>query len=167
MKHLNSLIAVVLLAFVIASCSSPKPKSYGPVDFEITIEGPIFEESVAEGVVTIPFKPEDFGIERKDVHSMILSEIQLTCDHPDGLGAFNNVVFTIMTDNTESKEVASEKIKGNPKELTIKGLKEAEIEGFDKTDQFYLEMTGISKKDFDDNIVIKGKITLDVMVNEK
>ncbi len=167
MKRLKQFFAFALVAIALVSCSSQEPKSYGPVEFEITIEGPVFEESVAEGVVTIPFKPEDFGIDRKEVHSMKLSEIQISTDHEEGLGAFNNLVFTIMTDNTESKEVASTKISGNPKEMTIKGLEESVIKGFDKTDQFYLEMSGITRKDFDDNIVVKGKITLDVMVNKK
>jgi len=164
MKYLSKMLLSALAAMLLFSCSNHEAKKYGPVEFEIPVEGPLFAESVAEGVVTIPFKPEDFGISREEVHSMKLDQIVLTCDHPDGLGIFNNVVFTVMTDNTESKEVASQKIKGSPKELTIKGLEQAEIEGFSETDKFYLEMTGIARKDVEDNVNLKGRLTLSVMI---
>jgi hypothetical protein len=165
MKNYLKIFAVALVSVMLfASCANHEAKKYGPVEFEIPIEGPLFAESIAEGVVTIPFKPEDFGITRDEVHSMKLDEIEITTDHPDGLGLFNNVVFTVMTDNTESKEVASQKIKGSPKKLTIKGLDQAEIEGFSKTNQFYLEMTGISRKDIEDNLTVKGRLTLSVLI---
>lgn len=167
MQSLNLFFASAVVFFTLFSCGNHEAKKYGPIDFEIPIEGPIFAESIAEGVVTLAFKPEDFGITRQEVHSMILDDIELTTDHPDGVGIFDNVVFTVMTDNTESKEVASSKIKGNSKRIKLKGLQEAEIEGFSETNQFYLEMTGISKKDFDENITVKGKITLSVMVDQK
>jgi hypothetical protein len=166
MKYLKTIFACVCSVFLLFSCSNHEAKKYGPVEFEISVEGPLFAESIAEGVVTVPFKPEDFGITREEVHSMKLDEIVLTCDHPDGLGIFNNIVFTVMTDNTESKEVASKKIKGSPKKMTIKGLDKAVIEGFSETDQFYLEMTGISNKDIDDNVTLKGQLTLSLMVNK-
>ena len=167
MQQIKFLFVCSVLLLTLFSCGNHEAKKYGPVTFEIPIEGPIFAESLAEGVVTLAFTPEDFGISRKEIHSMKLDEIELTTDHPDGLAIFDNVVFTVMTDNTESKEVASTKIKGNPKTMTIKGLEQAEIEGFAETDKFYLEMTGISKKDFDDNITVKGKMILSVMVDQK
>lgn len=164
MNTLKKITIVVISAILFVSCANHEAKNYGPVEFEIPIEGPLFVESLAEGVVTIPFKPEDFGITRDEVQGMKLDQIELASDHPDGLGIFNNVVFTIMTDNTESKDVASQKIKGSPKRLIIKGLDEAEIEGFSQTDKFYLEMTGISRKDVADNVTLKGRITLRVLV---
>jgi hypothetical protein len=166
MNFFKILIPILFSFVLFSSCSNYEAKKYGPVEFEIPVEGPIFSESVAEGVVTIPFNPEKFGISREEVHSMKLDEIHISVNHPDGLGVFNNVVFTVMTDNTESKEVASQKIKGNPKSLTIKGLEQAEIEGFSKTDKFYLEMTGISRKDIEDNLTIQGRLTLSVMIGK-
>ena len=50
--------------------------------------------------------------------------------------------------------------------MKIKGLEKAVIEGFSETDQFYLEMTGISNKDIDDNVTLKGQLTLSLMVNK-
>ena len=167
MQQIKFIFLCSTLMFTLFSCGNHEAQKYGPVTFDIPIEGPLFAESLAEGVVTLAFKPEDFGISRKEIHSMKMDEIELTTDHPDGAAIFDNVVFTVMTDNTESKEVASSKVKGKSKSIKIKGLEQAEIEGFAETKQFYLEMTGISKIDFDDNITVKGKLILSVMVDEK
>jgi hypothetical protein len=83
------------------------------------------------------------------------------------LGAFENLVFAVMTDDTDTKEVASTKVKGNPKELKIKGLQEAEIEGFKGIKEFYLEVTCITKADLEENLKLKGTIKMDIMIPEK
>jgi hypothetical protein len=164
MNYLKIITLGIISGLLFYSCANHEAKKYGPIKFEIPVEGPLFAESLAEGVVTIPFKPEDYGISREEVHSMMLDEIEISTDLKEGVGIFDNVVFTVMTDNTESKEVASQKIKGSPKKMKIKGLEQAEIEGFSETDKFYLEFTGISRKDIDDNLTIKGNLTLSVKV---
>lgn len=166
MKLFYRSIFLVATLFVMHSCTTYEPKEYGPVDFELLIEGPVFEGSVADGITTIAFKPEDFGINRDDIYSMKVKEIKITTDYEGGLGAFENIVFTIMTDDTETKEVASIKIEGNPSELTLKGLEEAEIKGFSKIDEFYLEIMGITKEEGYDDIIIKGSLVMNVMVPE-
>ncbi|NBR14964.1 MAG: hypothetical protein EBU01_10365, partial [Crocinitomicaceae bacterium] len=59
------------------------------------------------------------------------------------------------------------KVKGNPKSLVIKGLKEAEIEGFKNIKKFYFEVTGITKEDSFDDMKLKGTIKMDIMIPEK
>jgi hypothetical protein len=168
MKTLQKIAALFLTVLIVGSCTSYEPNEYGPIDFEITLEGPFFEGSIAEGIVTLPFKPEDYNIKRENIYSMIMKEIEISTDAEGGFGLFENVVFTVMTDNTKTKEVASKKIKSKTSSLKINGLKEAEIEGFKDTKEFHLEMMGITKNDMDlDAITIKGKLTMNVMTPQK
>jgi hypothetical protein len=167
MKNLKILILPVLLIMLFVGCTSYEPKVYGPVDFEITLEGPFFKDGMTDGMTIIRFKPEDFDISRKEIFSLKVNEITLRSESKDGLGIFENLVFSIMTDYTETKEVASTKVKGKPNKLTIKGLQAAEIEGFKNTKEFYLEVTGITKEDFEDNLKLKGTIKMDLMIPEK
>jgi hypothetical protein len=118
-------------------------------------------------MTTVKFTPEDFGITRDEVYSMKVSEITLTTDAEGGLGVFENLVFSVMTDDTETKEVASVKIEGNPTSLKINGLEEAEIKGFKKIQEFYLEVVGIAKEDGFEDINLKGTIKMNVMIPEK
>lgn len=167
MKKISKIIAAVFLLLLFVGCTSYEPKVYGPVDFEITLEGPFFKDGMTDGMTTVRFKPEDFDISREEIFSLKVNEITLQTESKDGLGIFENLVFSIMTDDTETKEVASTKVKGKPRKLTIKGLQEAEIEGFKNTKEFYLEVTGITKEDFEDNLKLKGTIKMDLMVPEK
>jgi hypothetical protein len=168
MKTLQRIAILLVSVALISACTSYEPNEYGPVDFEITLEGPFFEGSIAEGIVTLPFKPEDYNIKRENIYSMIMKEIEVSTDAEGGFGLFENVVFTVMTDNTKTKEVASKKIKGNTSKVKINGLKEAEIEGFKDTKEFHLEMMAITKKDMDlDAITIKGKLMMNVMTPQK
>jgi hypothetical protein len=167
MKNIKRLFVPLLAIGLVSSCTTYEPKVYGPVEFEITIEGPLFEGGVSDGMTTVKFNPEDFGISRDEVYSMKVSEITLTTDAEGGLGVFENLVFSVMTDDTETKEVASVKVEGNPKSLVIKGLEEAEIKGFKKIQEFYLEVVGIAKDDGFDDINLKGTIKMNVMIPEK
>ncbi len=167
MKNSKILIFPVLIVMMFVGCTSYEPKVYGPVDFEITLEGPFFKDGMTDGMTVLRFKPEDFDISREEIFSMKVNEITLTSETEGGLGIFENLVFSVMTDNTEAKEVASTKVKGKPNTLKIKGLQEAEIEGFKNTKEFYLEVTGITKEDFEDNLKLKGTIKMDLMIPEK
>lgn len=167
MKKIKILTVPLLAIMLLFGCTNYEPKVYGPVEFEITLEGPFFKDGVGEGMTTINFKPEDFGITRDEIFSMKVNEITLETDAEGGLGIFENLVFSVMTDKTETKEVATTKVKGNPKKLVIKGLQEAEIEGFKNIDKFYFEVVGITKEDSFDNIKLKGTIKMDIMIPEK
>jgi hypothetical protein len=167
MKKIKILTVPLLAIMLLFGCTNYEPKVYGPVEFEITLEGPFFKDGVGEGMTTISFKPEDFGITRDEIFSMKVKEITLETDAEGGLGIFENLVFSVMTDKTETKEVATTKVKGNPKKLVIKGLQEAEIEGFKDIDKFYFEVVGITKEDSFDNIKLKGTIKMDIMIPDK
>jgi len=168
MKKIKILFVPVLVVMLLVGCTSYEPKVYGPVDFEITLEGPFFKDGMTDGMTVVRFKPEDFGITREEIFSMKVNEITLTTDTEGGLGVFENLVFSVMTDDTETKEVASVKVKGKPSNLKIKGLQEAEIEGFKNTKEFYLEVTGITKEDADlENLKLTGTIKMDLMIPEK
>jgi len=167
MKKIKILILPLLAILLICGCTNYEPKVYGPVEFEITLEGPFFKDGVGEGMTTVSFSPEDFGISRDEVFSMKVNEITLETVGEGNLGVFENLVFSVMTDETDTKEVASVKVNGNPKELVIKGLQEAEIEGFKKIKKFYLEVVGITKEESYDDIKIKGTIKMDIMIPEK
>jgi hypothetical protein len=167
MKKIKILTFPLLAIMLLFGCTNYEPKVYGPVEFEITLEGPFFKDGVTDGMTIISFKPEDFGISRDEIFSMKVNEITLETDAEGGLGMFENLVFSVMTDDTETKEVANTKVKGNPKKLVIKGLQEAEIEGFKNIKKFYFEVTGITKKDSFDNMKLKGTIKMDIMIPEK
>jgi hypothetical protein len=167
MKKIKILFFPILALALFFGCTSYEPKVYGPVDFEIELEGPFFKDGVTDGMTVVKFKPEDFGISRDEIFSMKVNEITLETDAEGGLGMFENLVFSVMTDDTETKEVANTKVKGNPKKLVIKGLQEAEIEGFKNIKKFYFEVTGITKKDSFDNMKLKGTIKMDIMIPEK
>ena len=167
MKKIKILFFPILALALFFGCTSYEPKVYGPVDFEIELEGPFFKDGVTDCMTVVKFKPEDFGISRDEIFSMKVNEITLKCESDSGLGAFENLVFAVMTDDTDTKEVASTKVKGNPKELKIKGLQEAEIEGFKGIKEFYLEVTCITKADLEENLKLKGTIKMDIMIPEK
>jgi len=167
MRKINFLLATFIGILLISGCTNYEPKVYGPVEFEINLEGPFFKDGVSDGMTTIEFNPEDFGISRDEIYSMKVSEITLKTDGENGLGIFENLVFSVMTDDTETKEVASAKIKGNPKSLVIEGLQEAEIKGFKKIKKFYFEVVGITKEDSFDDVNLKGTIKMDIMIPEK
>ena len=167
MRIISCVFVALSLLIVINSCSSYEPQAYGPIEFEITIEGPIFEGSVADGIVSIPFNPENFGITREDIYSMKMKEMSIETDHESGIGIFENIKFTVMTDDTETKEIASSTIESGAQKITIEGLNEAEIKGFSKINNFFLEVDCISREEIFDDITIKGSFIMHVMVPEK
>jgi hypothetical protein len=167
MKIIKILFIPFIAIMLFNGCTNYEPKVYGPVEFEIALEGPFFKDGVTDGMTEINFNPEDFGISRDEIFSMKVNEITLETDAEGGLGNFENLVFSVMTDDTETKEVANTKVKGNPKKLEIKGLQEAEIEGFKNIKKFYFEVTGITKEDNFDDMKLKGTIKMDIMIPEK
>lgn len=166
MKKVKSLILPLLATILLLGCTNYEPKVYGPVDFEIELEGPFFKDGVTDGMTIVNFKPEDFGISRAEIFSMKVNEIKLETDAEGGLGMFENLVFSVMTDDTETKEVAAVKVNSKSKTMIIKGLQEAEIEGFKNIKKFYFEVTGITKEDAFDNVKLKGTIKMDIMIPE-
>lgn len=169
MKKTLLLLAAIGI-FVVSSCKSYEPETYGPVEFESYFEGPLFSEMVVDALVELDFKPEDYGINRDEIHSMILQEIRISTDYENGFGDFDNVLFSIMADGVQSEKVATIKIEGSPKELVVPGLNESEIKKFKNVKKFHLEITAVTKPDIEDvyeDINIQGSFTMNIMVPQK
>ena len=167
MKKIKYLVMSFLSLLLFLGCTSYEPKVYGPVDFEISFEGPFFKDGVTDGIATVKFEPEKFGISREEIVSLKVNEITVSTESKEGLGIFENLVFSIMTNNTETKEVASSKIKTKSKNISLKGLQEVEIKGFRDTKEFFLEATGITNQDFEGDFKLKGTIKMELKVPEK
>jgi hypothetical protein len=120
----------ILGLLVFSSCKSYEPETYGPITFETVLEGPFFAEMVVDALVELEFSPEDYGIKRDDIHSMIMQEIKLSTDYENGFGDFDNILVSVMADGVQSEKVATIKIEGSPQELIIPGLSESEIKKF-------------------------------------
>jgi hypothetical protein len=154
----------------LSGCTTYQPETYGPIEFEAVLEGPFFGEMVVDALVEMEFSPEEFGIKRDEIHSMIMQEIKLTTDYENGFGDFDNILVSLMADGVQSEKVATVKIEGSPKELIIPGLKESEIEEFKNVKKFHLEITAVTKPEIDDvydDIEIKGSFVMNIMVPEK
>ena len=50
MRKLRNLIVFVLSLLLFVGCTSYEPKVYGPVDFEISLEGPFFKDGMTDGM---------------------------------------------------------------------------------------------------------------------
>lgn len=159
-----------LLGATLIGCTNYVPEAYGPVEFETTLEGPLFGSSVVDAQLEFEFTPEDFGIGADDVHSMVMKEIVLTTDYENGFGDFDNISFIISADGVDAANVATVKITDNSNTLTIAGLAEAEIKKFKNVKTFYMEITAVTKPDIEDvydDINIMGSFTMNIMVPEK
>lgn len=169
MKKTFLLLATVGL-FVVSSCKSYEPETYGPIEFESSFEGPLFGEMVVDALIELDFTPEDYGINRDEIHSMILQEIRISTDYENGFGDFDNILFSIMADGVQSEKVATMKIEGSPNELVVPGLSESEIKKFKNVKKFHLEITAVTKPDIEDvyeDIDIQGSFTMNIMVPQK
>jgi hypothetical protein len=165
-----SLLIPAMCLLGLSSCRSYEPELYGPVEFESSFEGPLFGEMVVDALVELEFEPENFGINREDIHSMLMREIQISTDYKNGFGDFDNIQFSVMADGVKSEKVATIKINGSPKELLIPGLAESEIKKFKDVRKFYLEITAVTKPELYEvyeDIAFRGSMTMDIMVPEK
>lgn len=159
-----------LCLLALASCKSYEPEVYGPVEFESSFEGPLFGDMVVDALVELEFDPENFGINREEIHSMIMQEIKISTDYENGFGDFDNILFSVMADGVQSEKVATVKINGSPNELIVPGLTESEIKKFKGVKKFYLEITAVTKPELDEvyeDIAFRGSMTMNIMVPEK
>jgi hypothetical protein len=162
--------ALALIGITLVGCKSYVPETYGPIEFETMLEGPLFGSSVVDAQLEFEFSPGDFGINADEVHSMIMKEITITTDYENGFGDFDNISFIISADGVDAANVATVKITDNSNSLTIAGLSEAEIKKFKNVKKFYLEITAVTKADIEDvydDINIAGSFTMNIMVPEK
>jgi len=162
--------AFALLGTMLVGCKSYVAESYGPIEFETVLEGPLFGSSVVDAQLEFEFKPGDFNINGEDVYSMIMQEITISTDYENGFGDFDNISFIISADGVDAANVATVKITDNSNSLTIAGLAEAEIKKFKNVKKFYLEITAVTKADIEDvydDINIAGSFTMNIMVPEK
>ena len=169
MKKTTLFIACFSLIWL-TGCTTYQPETYGPIEFETVLEGPFFGEMVVDALVEMEFSPDQFGIKRDEIHSMIMQEIKLTTEYENGFGDFDNILISLMADGVQSEKVATVKIEGAPKELIIPGLSESEIEEFKGVKKFHLEITAITKPEIEDvyeDIEIKGSFVMNIMVPEK
>lgn len=162
--------SVALLGIALFGCKSYVPETYGPIEFEAMLEGPLFGSSVVDAQMEFEFKPGDFGINEDDVYSMIMKEITLSTDYENGFGDFDNISVIISADGVEAANVATIQITDNSNTLTIPGLAEAEIKKFKRVKTFHMEITAVTKPDIEDvydDIYISGTFTMHIMVPEK
>lgn len=162
MKRIYFAFTLILgLAFV-SSCTSYVQKEYGPVDFETALEGgdDMLFEGPNEAVVTIPFKPEDFGIVKENVGGMLLKEISLKTNNPRGFAVFENLKVEVASDETSSLTIGVLNKVPDSNELSINGLEEAKIEKFSKVNEFYLIISGNLIEDLDEVFDISGSFVL-------
>ncbi len=162
--------SVALLGITLFGCKSYVPETYGPIEFEAMLEGPLFGSSVVDAQMEFEFKPGDFGINEDDVYSMIMKEITLSTDYENGFGDFDNISVIISADGVEAANVATIQITDNSNTLTIPGLAEAEIKKFKRVKTFHMEITAVTKPDIEDvydDIYINGSFTMHIMVPEK
>lgn len=158
--------AFALLGSTLVGCKSYVPETYGPVEFETTLEG--YGGSVVDALMEFEFDPSAFGIEANDVHSMIMKEITISTSAENGFGDFDNISFIISADGVEAANVATVKINDESQTITIPGLAEAEIKKFKNVKTFYLEITAVTKsEDYFDDLDLTGSFTLNIMVPEK
>jgi hypothetical protein len=165
-----SLFALFSAGLFLGSCTNYAPMKYGPIEFTGAFEGPVFEQGVVDVHFDFDFKPEDYGIDRNDVYSMVMSEVKLTTDFENGFGDFENISCIIMADGVKAEKVGTLNIKGAPSEITIPGLTESEIKKFKNVKKFHFEITAVAKSGIDDiydDINIAGSFTMNIMVPEK
>jgi len=158
--------AVALIGIALVGCKSYVPETYGPVEFETTLEG--YGGSVVDALMEFEFDPSAFGIDGNEVHSMIMNEITISTDAENGFGDFKNISFIMSADGVEAANVATVKINDDSQTITIPGLAEAEIKKFKDVKTFYLEITAVTKsEDYFDDLAITGSFTMNIMVPEK
>lgn len=165
-----TLFLPLLGLILVSSCKSYEPENYGPIAFDTVLEGPFYGEMVIDALVEMDFSPEDYGIKRDEIHSMIMQEIKLSTDYENGFGDFDNILVSVMADGVQSEKVATIKIEGAPKELTIPGLSESEIKKFKNVKKFHLEITAVTKPEIEevyDDIEVRGSFIMNIMVPEK
>lgn len=166
------LLAPIASLLLMNSCTNYQPEKYGPIEFDAVLEGPRYggSEMVIDALVELDFRPEDYNINRDEIHSMVMNEIVLTTDYENGFGDFDNILFSFIADGVQSEKVATVKIDGSPKELVIPGLSESEIKKFKNVKKFHLEITAVTRPDIEesyDDIEIKGSMVMNIMVPEK
>jgi hypothetical protein len=169
MKRKILAFSVIFGALWMSSCTSYVQKEYGPVDFETAFEGgdDMLFEGPNEAIVTIPFKPEDFGIVKENVGGMQLKEIKLVTNNSVGFGAFDNLKIEVASDETSSLTIGVLNEVPDATELVIQGLEEAKIKKFNKVNEFYLIISGNLKEDLDEVFDISGSFVLFVESSDK
>lgn len=153
------------------------PSEYGPIEFEMTLEGdqqlidlgiPITDVS---GNTEVEFTPEDAGIVREDIGALRLKDLTFTTDREDGFAAFSHITITFISDKTETIDVGSIKIEeGHTGELVVKGREsEGEVPEFKDIKKFRV-LTQLNIRDgytIEEPVQLNGKMMLNVMVEEK
>jgi hypothetical protein len=169
MKRKILALSVLLASVMISSCTSYVQKEYGPVDFETAFEGgdDMLFEGPNEAIITIPFKPEDFGIAKENVGGMQLKEIKLTTTNTQGFGVFDNLKVEVASDETSSLTIGVLNDVPDASDLIISGLEEAKIKKFNKVNEFYLIISGNLKEDLDEVFDLKGTFILFVESSDK
>ena len=154
---------------ILSSCTSYVDKTYGPVDFELSLEDgdDMLFEGPNEGIITIPFKPEEYNIEKSTIGGMRLDQITLEIDNEEGFGIFENLKVEVSSEATSSLTIGVLNETTNDKKITIKGLEEAKIENFNQVDEFYLIIEGNLIQDLDVPVNMKGSLSLLVESSEK
>lgn len=165
--NLIGLIALFSI-ILISSCTSYEEKEYGPVSFEMSFEDGddfLFEGPI-EAIVTIPFKPEDYGFKKESVGGMKLKDISISTTNNVGFGVFDNLKIEVSSPNTEMLTIGVLNTVPDAQEIKIEGLDEAQIKKFNQVDEFYLHISGNLTEDLEETFSIAGDFTLFVESSE-
>jgi|GEM_PF-5997223 len=157
------------LLFTLGSCTSYEDKEYGPIEFNVELEGgeEMLFEGPNEAIATITFNPEEYGFSKESVGGMRLKSITLNTENEKGFNVFENLKVEVSSDNTEMLTIGVMNTAPDGKSITITGLEESKIEEFNEVDEFYLHISGNLTEDLETVFAISGEFTLKVESTEK
>ncbi|MDG0973692.1 MAG: hypothetical protein P8O07_05985 [Crocinitomicaceae bacterium] len=163
------LVTLCAAIFALGSCTSYEDKEYGPVSFEVDLEGgeEMLFEGPNEAISTIAFNPEEYGFPKESVGGMRLKSITLNTTNEEGFNVFENLKVEVSSENTEMLVIGVLNSSPEGKSVTIEGLEEAKIEKFNEVSEFFLHISGNLTKDLESVFTITGEFTLNVESSEK
>ncbi len=163
------LVTLCAAIFALGSCTSYEVKEYGPVSFEVALEGgeEMLFEGPNEAITTIAFNPEEYGFTKESVGGMRLKSITLNTTNEEGFNVFENLKVEVSSENTEMLVIGVMNTSPDGKSVIIEGLEEAKIEKFNEVSEFFLHISGNLTKDLESAFTITGEFTLNVESSEK
>lgn len=170
MKNYNTMKIKVFLSclmgvLLLASCSSYTEQETDPIPFEIVFEGPLFE-GPNEANAEIRFNASDFGVEKEQIKSVRLKNIEVRTDEEDGFSNFESMLFNFYSNDISMTNVAAISPVPNESVIQPNPMKDTEFDNFSKVDLFYLVLDANFTEEYYDDFIVKGEMVLTLKVKE-
>lgn len=158
------------LCFVGCSKKADKTVEYVLNDFDLVLEGPLFEGS-NEAQIKLAFLPEEVlksaGYDKSHIKDIKVKTVSLSVQGQENFNLFGSTLLQLVGGESALTPIAVvSPVPANVTQLQPVPTNSASFAGLKNSENFYFVLDANLKEGYEENITLKGKIAFDIEVSK-